>query len=289
MNLPHFATRTLGSTKFFVKQNGPTILTGAGVAGFIATTALAIHATAKATDILPGIKARVSLAKDRATAEDLTDKEKARELAKVYVDSSKGLGKIYGPMLITGSVSTVLVLAGHGLMLKRQASLLAAYTALDAGYKAYRKRVAEKLGEDEELLLYRGVRTTPSLDEAGQPCEILHKEDVLPSPYARFFDEYSRNWTKTPEYNLLFLRSQQDWANDRLRAYGFVFLNEVYEALGLERSQAGQIVGWKLNSDGDGFVDFGLYSIGDENNRAFINALEPTVLLDFNVDGPIRI
>jgi hypothetical protein len=87
----------------------------------------------------------------------------------------------------------------------------------------------------------------------------------------------------------MFLRAQQQWANDRLHAHGYIFLNEVYEALGLERSQAGQLVGWKLNGNGDGYVDFGLYSIGDESNRAFVNALEPVVLLDFNVDGPIAI
>jgi hypothetical protein len=289
MNLPLFATRSIGSTKFFIKQNGPTLLTGAGVAGFIATTVLTIHATAKAVDVLPESKVKVRKAKEQVVDEDLTEKEKTQQLAKVYTDSALKLGKIYGPTLAAGSVSIVCVLAGHGIMLRRQASLVAAYTALDAGYKAYRKRVAERIGEDEELLRYKGIRTTPSLDDAGQPCEILHKEDILPSPYARFFDEYSRNWTKTPEYNLLFLRSQQDWANDRLRAYGFIFLNEVYESLGLERSQAGQIVGWKLKGDGDGFVDFGLYNIGDECNRAFINSLEPTVLLDFNVDGPIRI
>jgi len=290
MNLPLLATRSLGSARFFVKQNGPTILTGAGVAGFIATTALAIHATAKAVDVLPTIKTRVQLAKDWTAADELPEKEKNKELTKIYAESARSLGKIYGPTLIAGSLSITCVLAGHGMMLKRQASLLAAYTALDAGYKAYRKRVAERLGEDEELQLYRGIKTIPQEGfDPSEACQIVDKEDVLPSPYARFFDEYSRNWTKTPEYNLLFLRSQQDWANDRLRAYGFVFLNEVYEALGLERSQAGQVVGWKLKGNGDGFVDFGLYNIGDECNRAFINSLEPTVLLDFNVDGPVRI
>jgi hypothetical protein len=66
-------------------------------------------------------------------------------------------------------------------------------------------------------------------------------------------------------------------------------LNEVYDSLGLERSQAGQIVGWSLDGNGDGYVDFGIHDIADESNRAFVNGLEHTVFLDFNVDGPIRI
>jgi hypothetical protein len=290
MNLSLLATRALGSTEFFLKKNAPTILTGAGVVGFIASTALTIRATNKAVDELPVISKEIAYAKIKGENEELTEKEKMELLIRVYLRSSVRLMKVYGPALSVGSASIVCVLAAHGMMVKRQASLLAAYTAIDAGFKAYRSRVAEKYGEDVDLDLYKGIRTKlRALDEEGAEGEVIDMDDVLPSPYARFFDETSRNWTKTPEYNLLFLRSQQDWANDRLRAYGFIFLNEVYEALGFERSQAGQVVGWRLRGDGDGFVDFGLYDIGDECNRAFVNGIEHTVLLDFNVDGPIKI
>ena len=210
-------------------------------------------------------------------------------LVRVYAQHSGALAKMYAPAALVGSASIICVLAGHGMMKNRQAALVAAYAALDSGYKSYRARVREAIGEDKERELYRATGPTVELlDDEGRPCEIQHANGS-PSPYGRFFDQCSPSWTKTPEYNLLFLRSQQDWANDRLRANGFVFLNEVYEALGLERSQAGQIVGWKLKGDGDGYVDFGLYAIGDDNNRAFVNNIEPVVFLDFNVDGPITI
>jgi hypothetical protein len=70
-----------------------------------------------------------------------------------------------------------------------------------------------------------------------------------------------------------------------------VFLNEVYEGLGMERCQMGQHVGWLKagRSRGDGFIDFGIYDIFDESKRAFVNGFEPVALLDFNVDGPIAI
>jgi hypothetical protein len=290
MNFSAVAIRASKQTQFYMQRNAPTILTGAGVIGFAATVALSIKATAKAVDILPKISSEVRVAKAASEMTEATEKEKTEKLIKVYMQASLDLGKIYGPTLLVGSASVVCVLSAHGMMLKRQASLVAAYAALDAGYKAYRQRVAEKIGEDEERELYRGVRPTLRAVD-GEPGEVaeIDKEADRPSPYSRFFDESSRNWTKTPEYNLMFLRSQQDFANDRLRAHGFVFLNEVYESLGLERSQAGQIVGWKLDGNGDGFVDFGLYSIGDESSRAFVNGFEHTVLLDFNVDGPIKI
>lgn len=297
MNLSPIVTRAVAQTQFFLNKNAPTILTGAGVVGFIATTAATIRATNKANAVLPDITKEIAEVKTRLEVESdvLDEKTKTKALVKIYADSSLTMAKIYVPTLVLGSASIVCVLAGHGIMLKRQASLAAAYTALDAGFKVYRKRVADRLGEDEELDLYRRPNTkmVDSCDDEGQPCEIEVLDDddsVMPSRYSKFFDESSSNWSKTPDYNLFFLRRQQQWANDRLRANGFLFLNEVYEALGLPRTQAGQIVGWKEGTEeGDGFVNFGLYQIGDESNRAFINGYEHTVLLDFNVDGIIKI
>ena len=196
--------------------------------------------------------------------------------------------------MVAGSLSIACVLSAHQILIKRNANLVAAYAAVDAAYRSYRSRVREEIGEERELALYRAVKTRKLVegDEGFDPnsaCEIVDPDDVMPSTYSRFFDEYSPNWSKTPEYNMMFLRSQQQWANDRLGAHGHIFLNEVYDALGLPRSQAGQIVGWKLDGNGDGHVDFGIYQIGDESSRAFVNGHEPSILLDFNVDGPIRI
>lgn len=291
MKIPQYVTRAYGSSKLTLSKNGPTIMTVAGVAGFALTTALTVRSTIKMqeSETLPELKKKIKEAKnDELLFAD--SKEKVRYLSNQYKAFSLELTKIYWPVVASGSASIVCVLTAHNIMLKRQAALVAAYVALDGSYKAYRQRVAEKIGVDEERELF--TRVPPCVkdgDEEGDACEILAANELLPSPYARFFDECSRNWRKTPEYNLLFLRSQQQWANDRLHAFGHIFLNEVYDALGLERSQAGQAVGWKLDGNGDGYVDFGLYVIGDENNRAFTNLLEPTVLLDFNVDGPIRI
>ena len=88
----------------------------------------------------------------------------------------------------------------------------------------------------------------------------------------------------------MFLKRQQDYANDRLKAKGHLFLNEVYDMLGIDRTKAGQIVGWVYDEDhpvGDNFVDFGIYDYTKPANVRFVNGNERTILLDFNVDGPI--
>jgi hypothetical protein len=98
-----------------------------------------------------------------------------------------------------------------------------------------------------------------------------------PSSYARVFDESNVNWERKPEYNMLFLKSQQNWMNDRLQARGHVFLNEVYDCLGFQRTSAGAVVGWL--DRGDSHIDFSIRDHQKENPSS--------VILDFNVDGII--
>ena len=107
------------------------------------------------------------------------------------------------------------------------------------------------------------------------------------SQYARFFDEGCAAWQNNHEYNLMFLRNQQSYFTDLLKSKGHLFLNEVYEGLGLPKTETGQLVGWIYDVDnpiGDNFVDFGIFTNG---NKEFVNGYENSILLDFNVDGNI--
>lgn len=288
--------------EFFFKRNGPSIMTYVGVGGFVATVGLAIRATTKMDEVAPKLRQQIEEVKLTALEDGVTKKEYSEKLARVYVDVAKEAGKIYGPTFVTGTVSILLVLGGHGMMVKRQTQMAALYTAIDASYKAYRARVREELGAEKELDLYRRppMRAVDEIGEDGEPVEggdstMIDPDGVNASPYAAFFDETCINWNKSPDYNKMFLKAQEKWANDRLRAVGYLFLNEVYESVGVPRNQIGQVVGWKLDRNGnprpetDGFVSFGIENIHDENSRAFVNGLENVVMLDFNVDGPIGI
>lgn len=107
------------------------------------------------------------------------------------------------------------------------------------------------------------------------------------SPYARFFNSSCPGWSKDPEMNKLFLKQIENYMNEKLRAQGYLFLNEVYDQLGMARSKVGQVVGWIYNPEnptGDNHVDFDIYS---DRNQDFVNGIETDALLDFNVDGCI--
>lgn len=109
-------------------------------------------------------------------------------------------------------------------------------------------------------------------------------ETVHNAQYTAFFDETCMAWTKSPERNRHFLLMQQNYANDLLKARGILFLNEVYDMLGMPRTQVGQIVGWVWTEDcsvGDNFVDFGLFDYYEDEPWED----EDAVPLYFNVVG----
>lgn len=115
-----------------------------------------------------------------------------------------------------------------------------------------------------------------------EPCEVCgastqvvsEAESTVEPVYARFFDEEStRMWSSDQDINVLFLRSVQNYMNDQLKARGHLFLNELYDALGLSRTRGGQLVGWAYSPDKG--VEIGIQE--GENG----------LLLDFNVEGEI--
>lgn len=280
------------NAEYFLRKNGPALLTAAGIGGMIAANVLTAKAALKTQDQLKELKVQADEIKSK---EDIDDRLRAQELGRHWVVNSWPVVREFAPGVLIGAGAVICLVSSHRMMQNRQTALVAAYAALDTAYKAYRARVREVVGEEAELELYRAPRVLTTEEKVGEgnsllTCEIDYDER-MPSPYARFFDSSCPSWTKTPEYNLIFLRGQQQYFNDRLNAHGFVFLNEVYEALGMERNQLGQHVGWLKagRSRGDGFIDFGIYDIFDESKRAFVNGFEPVALLDFNVDGPIAI
>ena len=293
---------TVGKLTLKVSEKSPTIMMVAGIAGI----GIGSFMLAKATYDFEAIK---------HNADEIESKieETHREYGKivgtdgspVYPESSynKDLAlarirrylsyaKLYLPVasLIAGGV--YLVVGGHHILVKRNSALIAAYKLLDRSYSDYRKRVSEKVGNEEESYLYHGAvketRTDTIVDDAGKKEKIKTTStsyvDGAKSPYSRWFDETNVQFHHNQSYNMMFLNSQQQYANDLLRARGHIFLNEVYDMLNIPRTPEGQVVGWTIDGDGDSFVDFGIDS---PENADFIAGNNRPLLLDFNVDGVI--
>lgn len=294
-------TKTLskltGRTGLVIAKKSPEILIVTGVVGVIASTVMACKATLKVESIIDKANTdieKIKLAKETVSAEEYSEQDYRKDMGITYVKTAMEFVKLYGPAVALGTFSVGCIIGSHKILKGRNLAMAAAYKAIEKSFDDYRKRVVSKFGEEEDRALKNGIKkssiTVMEVDEKGKTktktkeIETVNKEDI--SQYAKFFDESSINWSKTPEYNLMFLQGQQNFANDLLNARGHVFLNEVYDMLGISRSQAGAVVGW-VKGAGDDYIDFGIFDGKTKQARAFVNGDERNILLDFNVDGVI--
>lgn len=297
-------SRTLHRTGFKIKKHSPEILMAAGVVGVVTSGVMACKATTKLSDILESAKTDIDTihhAVEHADElpEEYTPEDGQRDLTIIYVQTGVKLVKLYAPAVALGALSIASILGSHNILRKRNVALAAAYTAIDTGFKEYRGRVVERFGKDLDRELRYNIKAKEieevSYDENGQEVKtkkVVQVSDVNQySDFARCFDAFNTDaWENDAEYNLMFLRNQQNFANDKLQSQGYLFLNDVYEMLGIPKTAAGQQVGWIYDlkhPNGDNYVDFGIYDITKEANRNFVNGYEKCVWIDPNVDGYI--
>lgn len=282
-------TSKVGRQLLQAQKHSPHLLFGAGVAGVVTGTVMACRATLKVDAYTADAAAKLKEI-DKLEHVEYSEEDRKKDKAIVYIQTAAKVAKLYAPSVIVLGGSIVALTSSHSIMTRRNAGLTAAYAALEKGFDEYRKRVRDELGEDKEREFRYGYEPCEVVDETeeGVKKSVVNRvKPGTPSIYARFFDPTSSNWSKRPEYNKIFLQSQQNYANDMLLARGHLFLNEVYDMLGLERSSAGSVVGWVLDKAGDSYVDFGVFDASREKARDFVNGHEGSILLDFNVDGVI--
>ena len=274
-------TRLAGRAGLVLSKHAPTILTAAGTAGFIGTTILASKATLKVEETISEEAALLVKVHEAHEAGKLEDKDALHDKVILYTRMTTKLAKLYAPALILGAASIVSLATGHGIMLKRNASLAAAYAAVDQAFKTYKKKVESKFGKD--AVIDALVSTAEEdLTKNELTMEAIAAVDGV-SPYGVIFDETNNNWSADEDLSMLHLKCQQQYANDILQTRGHIFLNEVYKMLGFPHTPAGAVTGW-VKGNGDDFVDFnifeGTFEGEDEKGRTVTKWA-----LDFNVDG----
>jgi len=291
--VPVAVSTVLGRQLLHIQKNSPALMLGAGIGMGVLATVKACQATLKLEDILLEAEKDIQLLEEHASVRPDKPMAKNLEVNKnhVRVRTVRKVAQLYAPAAALGLVSIGLLTGSHLVLTKRNAGLAAAYAVLDRGFAEYRERVRKELGPEKDQEFRYGAQSKEIVEESdnGHEIKTVKRNDITgKSIYARYFDEHNRNFRRNPLLNRTFIQCQQDWANDKLHARGHVFLNEVYDMLGMPRTPEGAVVGWVSSgkNKGDGMVDFGLDYQSPEM-RDFMNGDEASVLLDFNVDGPI--
>lgn len=280
-----------------LKKHSPEILVVAGIAGTVVSAVLACKATTKVAEILDETNGTLDTIHEgmktgAINGQEYTTEDGKKDTVVVYAQTGMKLAKLYGPAIILGTLSITSILASNNILRKRNVALGAAYAAIDKSFKEYRGRVIERFGEQVDTELKYGIKAKKFEEievdpETGKEKKVKKTVMVvdpnLQSDYAVYFDSKSRNYETNPDYNRMFLKAQQAFANDKLQTRGHLFLNEVLDDLDLPRTPAGQIVGWTKDGP-DGYVNFRIVEVERETEDG---RHEPALLLDFNVEGNI--
>lgn len=289
--LKQIVTSRAGMAVLAGQQHSPAILFGAGVIGMVGTVVLASRATLKLSDTLDEFELGKAVSESALNNNRIGSETAKSNNVILHTQLVLGVAKLYMPAVILGTASIGALGGSHYILTRRNAQLTAAVVALDKAFKEYRSRVVSEQGEDKDREYMYGTSTREEYSETKKGEPKVTKVTTFgdgSSPYSVVFDKDNNNWQPTPEYNAFFLRQQQNYLNDRLRAKGHVFLNDAYRELGFPDTTSGAVTGWRWQGDGDNFIDFGCWTDNTlEDIREFMRNGGRGILIDFNVDGVI--
>jgi hypothetical protein len=295
-SIGNLVTSKAGRQVLKFQKHSPRVLFVAGVIGIGATVVLACRATLRVHEVLDDhhedkgkMEAALEItASPTYTGKPYTEEDYRKDHMLLMVKTAGQFIKLYGPSIVIGVASIAALTGAHVVLNRRNVAVTAAYAALEKGFRDYRRRVVDKYGLEDDQEFRHGLEDREIVEETEQGPKVVvtkkYPDGVTRSIYARCFDENSSSWQRAPGYNQVFIRAQQSYANDLLQARGHVFLNDVYDMLGLSRTKEGAVVGWVLGN-GDDFIDFGVFGGDAFMAKQFVNGVERNVWLDFNVDG----
>lgn len=289
--VPNSVTRSVATSILKAKKSSPNMFFGVGLAGMVTSTVLACRSTLKLEKVVDEVNNDIQSVKElndskkkSATLSYYDDSEYYKDMAHVYAKSARKIVRLYGPAIVVGVASAGALTGSHVQLARRNAALTVTLGLATTAFDEYRDRVRNEIGKEREAEVHTAVESQVVTRQDGLKEVVKVTDPNRWSPYARVFDEGCSAWEKHAEINRLYVQLQQNYFNNKLQTRGHVFLNEIYDAFGIERSQAGAVVGWVIGDNGDNFIDFGMF---EAYNRDFVNGQERSIILDFNVDGVI--
>lgn len=281
-----------------ISKHAPTILSVTASAGVIATGYLAWKAGTRFEDVEGRDWDRRK--ECLRNADTIPDEDVPKIERKNRILFILDTVRTVAPAAIVGAATITMIYFSNSISKKRLAAMGAAYATLQTAFDGYKRTMVEALGKESVDKILK-----PKLPNVGKSAEEIlssdNKSDAANvsdavvnslkalSPYARIIaEESSTCWDPNEDYTSQNLAAIQLWANRRLERKGHLFLNEVFDQLGLSRTREGAVVGWLKNGEGDNYVSFGdfdasIYRVpSDDYTR-----VDSNFIVDFNVDGVI--
>lgn len=204
--------------KRLIRDATPYVLTASAVVGVVATGVFAAKGALKAQDILT-----------RNEAREATFKRKIELTWKEFV-----------PALSSAAVTGVCIVGLHGILGRRIASIAAATTVVETQLNKLKTAVKEVATPQlrEEI---QNAAARPAARETDPPIVA----DDLAEGSQLCFEAYSGRYFIASMEDV---RSAVNDVNAQINSHFYASLNDLYDALGLERLRYGDDVGWNTDS-----------------------------------------
>jgi hypothetical protein len=222
-----------------------------------------------------------------------TEENRKANRFRVYRQTAGKLIISNGPTIALATGSLLCFGRSYGVIHNRYLSMAAAYSSVLSDKLHLEEMIRKMHGQEALDQLKEGEKELVADDVTGD-SKLQFKEGQKANydAYAKFFDESNPNWEKNPETNRFWLHGKENYANYLLKRHGYLFLNDVYDMLGIPKTQAGQIMGWKYYDDvkeaeyhgAANMVLFGILDGETQAGRDFVNGYERSILLKFNID-----
>lgn len=217
------------TSKHFLKENSPTILTGLGVAGVVTTAIMAANATPKALAALD--KAYV----EKNTESGIED-ENMQDLT--VLETLRVAAPYYAPSAIMGIATIGCIIGANSVNLRRNATLASLYSVSERTLKEYQAKTKEIVGEKKAQKIEDAAMQ--SIVNQHNGTEVI-KTINGDTP---FFDPLSgRYFTSSIE----FVRKAQNDIKEMIFGDMAIPLNEFYYALGIPGITLGEDCGWNTS------------------------------------------
>ena len=304
IKLPEKLNLAFGKVSFNVKQHSPEILLVTGIVTFGGTIVTAIIASRKHNELMMDHEVRLEDAKLETLVpvdydEDEVDEdesgihyevdEKARRSAvtKVYLETGLSFVKLYSPVVALGCVSMASFIGMHNIQAGRFAGLLGAFNGLKEASERYQQRNIELNGEENHKMCLNGWKeeVVKEEDENGNVYEEVKKVPLeVPGSSASWCNEVfefcapelvdgrgncfkgTPSFTGYPHEDKIYIEAQQRFLQDKLDAGYPVLLNDCLDALKMDRTVMGMVIGW-LPGRGDKII----FDMSDPDNEDFHN------------------
>lgn len=255
------------NVKATLGKHSPEILTGIGIAGMISTTVLAVKATPKALMLIEEEK-RIRNYENAKEARDLGYDTCEHIDTLPPVDVVKTVWKCYIPAAVTGVSSIACLIGASSVHARRNAALATAYTLSESALREYKDKVIETIGEKKEKIVRDGIakdRVDEKLAENPTPVIVETGKGTT-----RCYDHHAGRFFYSDMDQLKKITNE---VNEKLIKDGYISLNEFYYAVGLDSTEIGRRLGWRVDQ---GLLELDFSAILDSQGN-------PCIAIDFNI------